>query len=241
MRISVALAAYNGALYIGKQLDSILDNLTADDEVVISDDGSTDGTVGVIEEYRKKDSRIRLLKGPGEGVIANFEHAIADCRGEYIFLADQDDLWMQDKVERVMGVFADPKVHLVVHDARVMNADLSQTLMESFFAYRNSKPGVWNNLLKNRYMGCCMAFRRALVSKILPIPRDIPMHDQWIGLLSDYYYGKSVFLREPLLYYRRHAGAVSDFEHNSVMIMLHNRFRIYYNFRKRIHLIGKEQ
>jgi glycosyltransferase involved in cell wall biosynthesis len=241
MRISVALAAYNGALYIGEQLDSILDNLTADDEVVISDDGSTDGTVGVIEEYQKKDSRIRLLKGPGEGVIANFEHAIADCRGEYIFLADQDDLWVQDKVDRIMGVFADPKVHLVIHDARVMNEDLSRTLMESFFVYRGSKPGVWNNLFKNRYMGCCMAFRRALVSKILPIPRDIPMHDQWIGLLSDYYYGKSVFLREPLLYYRRHAGAVSDFEHNSVMIMLHNRFRIYYNFRKRIHLIGKEQ
>jgi glycosyltransferase involved in cell wall biosynthesis len=238
MRISVALAAYNGALYIGEQLDSILDNLTADDEIVISDDGSSDGTVGIIEEYRKKDDRIRLLKGPGEGVIANFEHAISECRGEYIFLADQDDLWMPDKVEKVMGLFTDPKVHLVIHDAKVMNADFSQTLMESFFAYRNSKPGVWNNLIKNRYMGCCMAFRRELIPKILPIPRDIPMHDQWIGLLSDYY-GKSVFLQEPLLYYRRHDRAVSDFEHNSIMVMLHNRLQIYLYFRKRIHLIGK--
>jgi glycosyltransferase involved in cell wall biosynthesis len=241
MRISVALAAYNGALYIGEQLDSILDNLTADDEIVISDDGSSDGTVGIIEEYRKKDSRIRLLQGPGDGVIANFEHAIAACRGTYIFLADQDDRWMPDKAVKVMEAFADPQVYLVIHDARVMNEDLSRTLMESFFTYRNSKPGVWNNLLKNRYMGCCMAFRRELVPKLVPIPRDIPMHDQWIGLLSDYYYGKSVFLRETLLYYRRHAGAVSDFEHNSVMVMLKNRFRIYYNLRKRIHLIGKEQ
>jgi glycosyltransferase involved in cell wall biosynthesis len=241
MRISVALAAYNGALYIRQQLDSILDNLAAEDEIVISDDGSTDGTLAILEEYRARDDRIRLLNGPGEGVIANFEHAISECRGDYIFLADQDDLWMPDKAEKVMRMFADPKVFLVIHDAKVMNADLSETLMESFFAYRSSKPGVWNNLLKNRYMGCCMAFRRELVPKLVPIPRDIPMHDQWIGLLSDYYYGKSVFLRETLLYYRRHAGAVSDFEHNSVMVMLKNRFRIYYNLRKRIHLIGKEQ
>jgi glycosyltransferase involved in cell wall biosynthesis len=241
MRISVALAAYNGALYIRQQLDSILDNLAAEDEIVISDDGSTDGTLAIIEEYRTKDTRIRLLTGPGDGVIANFEHAIAGCRGDYIFLADQDDLWMPDKVEKVMRVFADPKVFLVIHDAKVMNADLSGTLMESFFAYRGSKPGVWCNLLKNRYMGCCMAFRRELIPKILPIPRDIPMHDQWIGLVSDYFYGKSVFLQDVLLYYRRHADAVSDFEHNRVAVMLQNRVKIYRNFRKRIHLIGKEQ
>jgi glycosyltransferase involved in cell wall biosynthesis len=241
MRISVALAAYNGALYIRQQLDSILDNLGTEDEIVISDDGSTDGTLEIIEEYGKRDGRIRLLKGPGEGVIANFEHAISKCRGAYIFLSDQDDIWTPDKVEKVMRVFADPKVALVIHDARVMNQDLSQTLMDSFFAYRGSKPGVWNNLLKNRYMGCCMAFRRELIPKILPIPRDIPMHDQWIGLMSDHYYGNSFFLKDVLLYYRRHAHAVSDFEHNSVAVMLRNRVRIYYNFRKRIHVMGKER
>jgi glycosyltransferase involved in cell wall biosynthesis len=240
MRISVALAAYNGALYIRQQLDSILDNLAAEDEIVISDDGSTDGTLAILEEYRARDTRIRLLKGPGEGVIANFEHAISGCRGDYIFLADQDDLWMPDKVEKVMQVFADPKVFLVIHDAKVMNADLSKTLMESFFAYRGSKPGVWSNLLKNRYMGCCMAFRRELVPKILPIPRDIPMHDQWIGLVSDHFYGNSVFLHDALLYYRRHADAVSDFAHNTAAVMLRNRVKIYHNFKMRIHLIGKE-
>jgi glycosyltransferase involved in cell wall biosynthesis len=240
MRISVALAAYNGALYIRQQLDSILDNLSAEDEIVISDDGSTDGTIGIIEEYRKRDGRIRLLKGPGEGVIANFEHAISECRGTYIFLADQDDLWMPDKTAKVMTAFSDPKVHLVIHDAKVMNADLSETLMESFFTYRGSKPGVWVNLLKNRYMGCCMAFRRELIPKILPIPRDIPMHDQWIGLVCDHFYGNSVFLKEVLLYYRRHADAVSDFEHNSFAVMLHNRLHLYFCFRKRIRLIERE-
>lgn len=241
MRISVAMAAYNGALYIGRQLDSILENLSAEDEVVISDDGSTDGTRAIIEEYRKNDTRIRLLDGPCGGVIANFEHAIANCSGEYIFLADQDDVWTPDKVDKVMRAFSDSRACLIIHDAKVMNAELDRVLMESFFAYRRSRAGVFANLVKNRYMGCCMAFRSELVKKILPIPKDIPMHDQWIGLVSDYFYGKSCFLREPLLYYRRHAQAVSDFEHNPVGEMLRNRFLIYRYLKKRIRLIRKER
>lgn len=241
MRISVAMAAYNGALYLRQQLDSILENLSDEDEVVISDDGSTDDTRAIVAEYQRADTRIRLLDGPCDGVIANFENAIANCSGDFIFLADQDDVWLPDKVDKVMQVFADSSVYLVIHDARVMDAGLSRVLMESFFAYRNSKAGVFNNLVKNRYMGCCMAFRSELVKKFLPIPRDIPMHDQWIGLISDAFYGKSVFLREGLLYYRRHADTVSDFEHNSAGVMLRNRILIYRKLKKRIRLIRKEQ
>ncbi len=241
MRISVAMAAYNGALYLRQQLDSILKNLSDEDEIVISDDGSTDETRAIVEEYQKTDTRIRLLDGPGDGVIANFENAIANCSGDFIFLADQDDVWMPDKVDKVMQVFSERSVYLVVHDARVMDTGLSRVLMESFFAYRNSKAGVFNNLLKNRYMGCCMAFRSELAEKFLPIPRDIPMHDQWIGLISDAFYGKSVFLHETLLYYRRHAEAVSDFGHNPVRVMICNRILIYRYLKKRICLIRKGQ
>ncbi len=220
------MAAYNGALYIRQQLDSILENLSDEDEVIISDDGSSDGTRAIVEEYRRTDARIRLLDGPQDGVIANFEYAIANCSGEYIFLADQDDVWAPDKVEKVMQVFDGTSAVLVVHDAKVMDAALAHTLMESFFDYRHSKAGVFYNLVRNRYMGCCMAFRRKLVRKILPIPKDIPMHDQWIGLVSDYCYGRSFFLEQPLLYYRRHAEAVSDFEHNPVGVMHRNRIFI---------------
>ncbi len=241
MRISVAMATYNGGAFIREQLESILINLTAEDEIVISDDGSADDTRRIVEEYRIEHANIRLVDGPGKGVIANFEHAIRMCRGEYIFLADQDDIWKPDKVKKVLEAFGKQNCHLVIHDAEVVNEDLSSVIMDSFFTYRGSKPGVTANLIKNRYMGCCMAFRRDLVESILPIPGNIPMHDQWIGLVSDSIYEKSCFLREKLLLYRRHEHAVSDFEHNSVRVMVKNRWIIYNQLKKRMRAIRKER
>lgn len=241
IRVSVAIASYNGAAYIGEQLESILENLSPEDEIIVSDDGSTDGTRTVVMEYANKDARVHLTEGPCNGIIANFEHAIAECKGEYIFLADQDDVWTSGKVEKVLKIFKEKGVALVIHDARVCNGDLKEEVMPSFFAYRGSGAGVWKNYMKNTYMGCCMAFKREVRDKVLPIPRDIQMHDQWIGILSDYYFGKSFFLREPLLLYRRHEKNASDFSHNTVLVMIKNRLllarrllsQIHKNLRKR--------
>ena len=241
MRISVAMATYNGAVFIREQLDSIIANLSNDDEIIISDDGSTDDTRCIVEEYARKYPFIRLVEGPGEGVISNFEYAINICEGKYIFLADQDDVWKPDKVRKVLEAFEKQNCCLVIHDAEVVNENLSSTIMDSFFDYRDSRPGVLANLIKNRYMGCCMAFRRELVKDILPIPKSIPMHDQWIGLVSDSLNGKSCFLQEKLLLYRRHECAVSDFDHNSVGVMLRNRWVIYHYLRDRMRTIRKER
>lgn len=242
MRISVAMATYNGGRYLGEQLDSILCQLGEEDEVVISDDGSSDDTMIIIREFMERDGRVRYERGPREGVIANFENAIAACKGEYIFLADQDDVWLPDKVQTVMEQFAgNEKLRLVIHDAKVMTEDLRETMMKSFFAYRGSKPGVINGLIKNSYMGCCMAFRREVAEIALPIPRNLPMHDQWIGLVSDKFFGKSCFLQQPLLLYRRHSAAVSDFDHNSVGVMIRNRLMIIFELLKRIRYIRKER
>ena len=76
---------------------------------------------------------------------------------------------------------------------------------------------------------------------MVPIPKDIPMHDQWIGMVSDRIFGKSCFLSEKLLLYRRHENAVSDFEHNSVGVMIKNRWMIYYHLKNRIREIRKER
>ena len=103
-RISVAMVSYNGEKYIRQQLDSILTQLIPQDEIIISDDGSTDRTKEIIEEYQKRDSRIRLIEGPGRGVKKNVEHVLKQCRGEIIFLADQDDIWKPEKVKKVLEV-----------------------------------------------------------------------------------------------------------------------------------------
>ena len=79
------------------------------------------------------------------------------------------------------------------------------------------------NIIKNTYMGCCMAFRKEVLDAVLPIPKDVTMHDQWIGVKCDLKYHRTVFLKEPLILYRRHEKNVSDFSHNSVGVMIKNR------------------
>ncbi len=235
VRVSVAMVTYNGAAYLREQIDSILNQLGEQDELVISDDGSEDGTRSILEEYKEKNRRVRLLQGPGQGIKKNVERAIANTRGRYIFLADQDDIWMPDKVERILKVFREQKVSVAVHDARVFQGeDSSHIQMDSFFAFRSSGPGIVKNIVKNSYIGCCMAFRRELLKALLPIPEQIEMHDQWIGVLGDYYAGKSCFLPEPLLLYRRHGDNNSAMVHYGVWRMVRNRLVFIYFLGKRI-------
>lgn len=235
IRISVILPAYNGEAYFREQMDSILGQLSDADEVLVSDDGSSDGTLALAEEYQGSDSRVRLLKGPRQGIKKNVEHALRHARGAYIFLADQDDIWLEGKVERVMQAFRQQGAYVVVHDARVFaGEDTARIQMESFFAFRNSGAGVAKNIVKNSYIGCCMAFRRELLEAILPIPARIEMHDQWIGVLGDYFAGKSWFLPEPLLLYRRHGDNISPMEHYGVGRMLRNRVVFLWAFARRI-------
>ncbi len=220
---SVAMTTMNGERYLRPQLDSILMQLDGTDELVISDDGSDDGTLPILQDAANKDPRIRLMDGPRQGIIANYEHVIRSCRGDVIFLSDQDDVWHEDKVKKVMDAFDRTGASLVMHDAVVMNEDLTEVLYPSFFAFRGCKSGFFASLVKNRYIGCCLAFRASLRNDFLPIPRTIQMHDQWIGMQCDRYHRGTCLLPDPLLSYRRHNEANSDFSHNSVPVMIKNR------------------
>lgn len=229
----MALASYNGERYIREQLDSILENLSSQDEIVVSDDGSSDNTWDILKSYQGKDVLLRTVRGPGRGIKQNINAALECCRGQYIFLADQDDVWVSGKVDRVLRYLGKDGCSLVCHDAKVMNDSLTEVLMPSFFAYRGSRPGFYHNLLKNRYMGCCMAFERKLLYDALPIPDEIEMHDQWLGMLNDKRGARSVFLPEQLLLYRRHEKNVSDFSHGSVPEMLRKRLVLLRAIQKR--------
>lgn len=204
--ISVALAAYNGEKYIEEQIMSILPQLSHDDEIIVSDDKPGGSTEAIVRRLMEKDNRIIYTEGKRRGVVANFANAIRHCRGDKIFLCDQDDVWLPEKVVRVMEAF-DEGADLVLHNAYVADEKLNITSL-SFFDDRKSKKGVLNNIVKNSYMGCCMAFDRKLLKKIMPIPRYIPMHDQWIGIIGEIY-GDIKFIDTPLIYYRVHADNVT--------------------------------
>ena len=233
-RISVAMITYQGEKYIKEQLDSILACLGKEDEVVISDDGSTDGTPAILKAYQEQDKRIHILNGPRKGVKANVENALRACEGAYIFLADQDDIWMPDKVECVMAELEKPEVGLVVHDAVVMDGMCEKVVLESFYSLKGSGAGVFKNIWRNTYIGCCMAFKRQLLEKALPIPSYIEMHDQWIGVLNDKYGYGTVFVPEKLLKYRRHGNNASGMSHYGVPRMIKNRVCFVWAFISRL-------
>lgn len=234
VKISVAMITYNGEAFLREQLISILSQLGAEDELIISDDGSTDGTLHIIEEFMNGNVPIRLFAGPGTGIKANVEYALRHCNGKYIFLADQDDVWAPDKVKEVMQCFKTQKASLVIHDAIVFTDHTESPVMDSFFAFRHSRAGIIKNLWKNSYIGCCMAFRRELLNKALPIPAKIEMHDQWLGILNDFYYRKSYFYHKPLLYYRRHWDNNTQMHRYGFLKILRNRIVFLGYFIRRI-------
>lgn len=222
-RISVAMISYQGAKYIEEQMDSVLITLGEDDEVVVSDDGSTDGTREILARYQKRDARVRVIEGPCAGVKANVENALRACEGAYIFLADQDDIWMPEKVERVMAEFEEKGVNLVVHDAVVTDGACQKVILESFYSLKGSGAGVFKNIWRNTYIGCCMAFKRELLKNVLPIPDYIEMHDQWIGVINDRLKCGTSFIPDKLIKYRRHGDNASGMSHYGIARMIRNR------------------
>lgn len=197
------MATYNGAPYIERQLRSILAQLSQADEVILVDDHSTDATLDTVR--RMGDGRIRIYRNESnEGIIRSFERSLRQASGDVIFLSDQDDIWYPEKVKRFMEVFdRRPEVTLVLSDARIIN-DADEVVAESYLASRGGfSSGILHNIIKNKYLGCTMAFRRSIMDMSLPIPRDVPMHDVWIGCINSIY-GKTCLLDAPLMAYRRH-------------------------------------
>ena len=230
IRCSIAMATYNGEKYIIEQLESILHQLSPKDEIIISDDGSTDQTIEIIKELKKTDKRIKLIYGPKKGVKQNFANAILNANGQYIFLCDQDDVWNKDKIEKILKVLSKQKKCVVLHNAEIVDENL-RNVNKTFFEFRKTRLGIINNIIKNSYIGCCMAFTSDLKEKILPIPNDIEMHDQWIGIIGEKY-GKSMLIDDCLVKYRRHENNVSSMHHYSVFKMLKNRVIFLKNFLK---------
>ena len=200
MKISVCMATYNGEPYIKDQLSSIVSQLGPKDELIISDDNSTDKTIDIIKNFN--DPRIKLFLNNFRNPIFNFEFALGMCKGELIFLSDQDDLWEPDKVKTVSELLK--KYDLVVTDCRVIDYQGSIT-HDSFYDLRGSGKGFLKNFFKNSYLGCCMAMTRQIVKKSLPFPKRIPMHDIWIGMIGELF-GNTFFCSQKLVKHRRHGG-----------------------------------
>ena len=192
------MATYNGTPYIEAQLASILPQLGPEDEIIISDDNSTDDTIDIINGFN--DIRIKLFRNHFRNTIFNFEFALRMCKGDLIFLSDQDDLWDPNKLEILTNLLK--SYDLVVSDCQIIDEN-GMPIHESFFNLRHSGKGVIKNFLKNSYLGCCMAMNKKIIEKALPFPKRIPMHDIWIGMIGELF-GNIYFCSDKLVRYRRH-------------------------------------
>ena len=236
--ISVCVTTYNGAEFIEAQLRSILAQLSKADEVIVSDDGSTDGTLEIIRGLQ--DKRIRILEHPHVGVTRNFYAAMDAAKGEYIFLADQDDVWLEKKVSRCVELLRD--FDLVVTDAKVTDSEL-HVVEESLFAVLKSREGLWKNWFACTFYGSTMAFRRSVLESARPYPSEATIaHDWWIGMVAEMT-GKVCFVKEPYVLYRRHEGTMTQVNRKSLLTRssrpLHVKIRarmcmLYYLLRYRL-------
>ena len=226
---SICIATYNGEKYIKEQLTSILSQINIDDEVIISDDGSMDKTIEIINNIN--DSRIKLIKGDFHNFTFNFENAIKQAKCEYIFLADQDDVWLPNKYTTMLNALK--KYDLVCSDAIITDQNLNH-IPPSFFKYYNSGGGKLKNIIKCTYCGACMAFNHKILQAIQPFPNtSIFGHDLWIGLVAESI-GNICFLETPLILYRRHNNSLTTISNN---FLTRSKRPFYIKIKSRISII----
>lgn len=203
MKISICLATYNGCKFIAEQLESIVCQLDLGDEIVVADDGSSDETVAELVAFEPW-VRIISIERVG-GVVKNFERVITAAVGDAIVLCDQDDIWLPGRINLI-------RKYLITNDLVILNGQVVDANAISrgvtIFDSIDMRAGFLTNLIKNSFIGCCMAFRRELRDRVVPFPDGVPWHDWYIGLVAEWI-GRVERIDEVTLLYRRHGGNFS--------------------------------
>lgn len=213
MKISIALCTYNGEKFISEQLESFVKQTRLPDELFIGDDRSNDETVKLINEFAKTSPfPVHLqINENNLGSTKNFEQTVLRCRGDLIFLSDQDDVWCKNKIEKIENQFVENKeIGMVFTNAEITDEKLNSVGQElwhfTFPKERRSGKFIDNLLRQNMVTGATMAFRADFRPLFSPMPVDIPnlIHDAWIALVIAAN-AEVKFLDENLVKYRQHA------------------------------------
>lgn len=204
--ISVCIATYNGEKYIKEQLNSILLQIGEKDEIIVSDDHSSDNTMQIILSIG--DQRIKVFTNEKEkGYTSNFQNALSYAKGDYIFLSDQDDIWTDNKVNYCINQLQ--TCDFVVSDAIVVDQN-KNTISTSYYLERKIYHSFIGNIYRFGFLGCCMAFKKKVLNKALPFPKNhyYCTHDNWLFLVAKMFYKVNIS-SEKLILYRRHSSNVS--------------------------------
>lgn len=211
-QIDILLATYNGEKYLKQQIDSILEQTYKNLRLIISDDCSTDKTRSILKQYEKKDKRIKVYyQDQNLGCTKNFEFLLKQVESEIYMLADQDDIWSPEKVEKSYEYLQKQKADLVFGDLEVVDENL-KTIEPSFNSYMKLERKIKKyqntkqlNYLYNCITGCTIMAKKKWSKKILPLPTTSKyvLHDYWIGLIISLE-GKLAYMPEKYIKYRQH-------------------------------------
>jgi glycosyltransferase involved in cell wall biosynthesis len=207
MKVSIAMATFNGSKYIQEQLKSFVEQSRLPDELVVADDGSSDETLEILERFALTSPfSVRVYRNESNlGYAQNFSRALGLCTGDLVFLSDQDDIWFKSKLEAVCSLAEkNPGCQLFMNDAELTGADgnpLGLTKLGQTLSLGLGEKGFTT--------GCCMAIRRDFLNIALPIPSELFVHDTWLNRLSIILGVKKV-VPEVEQYYRRHGENTSD-------------------------------
>lgn len=209
-KVDILLATYNGEKYLREQINSILNQTYTEFRLLISDDGSTDETRAVLEEYKNKDSRIEVFFQENNlGVVKNFEFLLEKVEAKYYMFSDQDDIWKEGKIEKSLKKIEEG-FDLVYSDLEVVDENLNVTY-ESYWKLKgiSNKIKKYNNFeslyLNNFVTGCTIISKKELINSFMPLPNTskFVLHDYWISLIISQN-GKIAYIEEPLIKYRQH-------------------------------------
>lgn len=209
-KVDILLATYNGEKYIREQLDSILNQTHKEFRLLISDDGSTDETRNILNEYKAKDDRIEIfMQEKNLGVVKNFEFLLKKVDAKYYMFSDQDDIWKKEKIEKSLEKIKEG-FDLVYSDLEVVDENLNVTY-KSYWKLKGiyKKIKKYNNFqslyLNNFITGCTIISKKELIDSFMPLPNTskFVLHDYWISLVISQN-GKIAYIEEPLIKYRQH-------------------------------------
>ena len=213
-RIDILLATYNGEKYLKEQLNSILNQTYKNIKLIVSDDCSKDKTVDILKEHEKKDERVEIyIQEKNLGVVKNIEFLLSKVNSKYYMLSDQDDVWLEKKVEKSLEKLKEENADLVFGDLEVVDKDL-KTVYPSFgdFMLLNDKIEKYINTDKLNYLyncvtGCTILAKKETINYILPLPNESKylIHDHWIGLMVSLH-GKVAYIKEKYIKYRQHGN-----------------------------------
>ena len=201
--ISIVMATYNGEKYLREQVDSLLAQSYPSLEFVFVDDASSDASLAILQEYALRDSRIRLILNPvNQGLLATFETGIRAAKGEIVALADQDDVWMPEKISLLAGAIGSHS--LIYADSALTDAAGARTGKFSDRNHLCDYPKALHYVFGTKAMGHAMLFKREIIDIALPFP-DYVGHDYILGFAAAALNGVAYF-PATLVNYRQHSS-----------------------------------